>query len=338
MFTGNCESVKTYYNELKLKTLGSLAREDGLISSRRVTTEIMKSLGFKDPKERLRDIVDWPPAQKDTGWKLATAEGERDGYDMVEVNTVVNAFYYRNLVLLSHIAGIIGYKKDSLKYYNESVRLRKVINEKLTDRKKGIYVDGENSSHSSLHANMMALAFDLVPEELRSSVVSFIKSRGMVCSVYGAQYLMEGLYRSGESDYAFSLLTTKSDRGWWNMIRAGSTITLEAWDMKYKPNSDWNHAWGASPANIIPGFMWGIAPLEPGFKKVEIRPQLTNLNLSTIRVPTIRGTIEAEFIKDGKKKLYTVTIPGNMECHFVTSSGNRIALKPGKNKISDSLQ
>ena len=29
------------------------------------------------------------------------------------------------------------------------------------------------------------------------------------------------------------------------MIRVGSTITLEAWDNKFKPNQDWNHAWGA---------------------------------------------------------------------------------------------
>ncbi len=79
---------------------------------------------------------------------------------------------------------------------------------------------------------------------------------------------------AGETDYAYSLLTATNDRSWWNMIRSGSTITMEAWDMKYKPNSDWNHAWGAAPANIIPGYMWGIAPAEPGFAKAVIRPQL----------------------------------------------------------------
>ena len=34
------------------------------------------------------------------------------------------------------------------------------------------------------------------------------------------------------------------------MIEVGSTMTLEAWDAKYKPNLTWNHAWGAAPANI----------------------------------------------------------------------------------------
>ena len=265
MFTGNIESINEYYDELKIKTLTSLSREDGLISSKNVNDEIMISLGFSNPKERIRDIVDWPPAQKDTGWKLATPNGERDGYDMVEINTVVNAFYCPESCTDVETGRNLDKAEDSVYFQNESAKVRNSFNEKLLDKSKGIYVDGENSIHSSLHANMMALAFDLVPDENLKSVIDFIKSRGMACSVYGAQYLLEGLYKYGENDYAFSLLTATNDRSWWNMIRTGSTITMEAWDMKYKPNSDWNHAWGAAPANIIPGYMWGIAPATPGF-------------------------------------------------------------------------
>jgi len=318
---------------LKFKTLNSLARQDGLITSKNVNDEIMTSLGFSNPKERIRDIVDWPPAQKDTGWKLYGPNGERDGYDLVEINTVVNAFYYRNLILMSKISGILGKTTDSEFYRKEAEKVKKSINEKLLDREKGIYTDGENSVHSSLHANMMALAFDLVPAENLKAVIDFIRSRGMACSVYGSQYLLEGLYRAGEAGYAFSLLTSTNDRSWWNMIRSGSTITMEAWDMKYKPNSDWNHAWGAAPANIIPGYMWGISPAEPGFARCIIRPQLGNLKHSRIKVPTIRGFIEAEFRDTGKLKEYIITIPGNMLCDFKNPDGKIIKLLPGLNKI-----
>src|SRR5664280_366879 len=105
----------------------------------------------------------------------------------------------------------------------------------------------------------------------------------MACSVYGSQYLLEALYKAGEDRYALGLLTAVNDRSWWNMIRSGSTITMEAWDMKYKPNSDWNHAWGAAPANIITRYMWGIQPVEPGFTKAVIKPQLNQLTFSTIK-------------------------------------------------------
>lgn len=349
LYTGNLESVINYYEELKHKTLISLSREDGLISSGRCTDEIMTNLGFSNAKERLRDIVDWPPSQKDTGWKLATPEGERDGYDMVEINMVVNAFYYRGLVIMSELAGYLGKNEDSKFYHEQALLVKMSINEKLLDRTSGIYLDGELSNHSSLHANMMALAFDLVPPENRERVIAFIKSRGMACSVYGSQYLLEGLYNAGEADYAYSLLTATNDRSWWNMIRSGSTITLEAWDMKYKPNSDWNHAWGAAPANIVPGYMWGIKPARPGYAKAVIKPQLSSLKYSKISVPTIKGIIEAKFKVTGNSKEYFITIPANMECDFVlpaaegfsvflnnkkTDSGQDILkLIPGLNKI-----
>ena len=332
MFTGNTESLHTYYNELKQKALTSLAREDGLISSKNVTDEIMGNLGFSNVKERIRDIVDWPPAQKDTGWKLAGPDGERDGYEMVEINTMVNSFYYRNLVLMSKIAGVLYKTDDSIFYHNESVRVRDAINLKLLDKTNGIYVDGESSLHSSLHANMMPLAFGIVPDENKKTVIDFIKTRGMACSVYGSQYLMEGLYREGESEYAMCLLTATHDRGWYNMIKSGSTISMEAWDMKYKPNSDWNHAWGAAPANIIPGYMWGIYPAEPGFAKVTIKPQLSNLDYSKVIVPTIRGQITAEFRYAGDRMEYLITLPANMEGDFVLS-GETIKMTSGLNKF-----
>ncbi len=338
MYTGNIESVRNYYSELKYKNLLSLAREDGLISSKGCTDEIMASLGFKNAKERLRDIVDWPPAQKDTGWKLATPEGERDGYELTEINTVVNALYYNSLMCMSELAGYLGNKEDQSFYRNTAIRVGYSFNRVLLDKNTNVYTDGETSKHSSLHANMMALAFGLVPEENMGSVISFIKSRGMACSVYGAQYLLEGLYRAGEADYAQSLMTSTNDRSWWNMIRSGSTITMEAWDMKYKPNSDWNHAWGAAPANIIPRFLWGIAPSEPGYAKATIKPQLGSLRQSRISVPTIRGNIEAEFSLTDSGKEYKINIPGNMICDFVISDKGDFVVLLNNNKMKSGLK
>jgi alpha-L-rhamnosidase len=334
MFTDDIGSVRHFYRELKNKTLFMLDRGDGLISSLRVNGDIMKELGFKNEKERIRDIVDWPPAQKDTGWKLAGPDGERDGYDMKDVNTVVNAFYYHGLVLMSELSGYLGEKEDSVFFSNKALATFRSFNEKLFSSEKGIYVDGEGSDHSSLHANMMALAFGLVPEENTGKVVEFIKSRGMACSVYGAQYLLEALYKAGEEDYALTLLTSDSDRSWYNMIRSGSTITMEAWDMKYKPNSDWNHAWGAAPANIIPQYLWGISPASPGYAKAIMKPQPGKLKYSRIVVPTIRGSIVAEMHNNGKNIEYLVYIPSNMKCDFIVpGSGKIISLSAGFNKI-----
>ena len=72
----------------------------------------------------------------------------------------------------------------------------------------------------------------------------------------------------------------------------GTTITLEALDMRYKVNADWNHAWGAVPANIILRYMCGIKPKTKGFGLVEIKPQMDNVKNSSILAPSIRGQIK----------------------------------------------
>jgi hypothetical protein len=149
----------------------------------------------------------------------------------------------------------------------------------------------------------------------------------MACSVYGAQYLLEALYNANESDYALELMTATHDRSWYNMIDIGSTITLEAWDMKYKPNADWNHAWGAAPANIIPRYLWGIQPKTPGYAVAKIQPQLDNLNSSSIVVPTLRGQIKGDYIlKSDNTQQFTIDIPANMTAEFVVNTASQISV------------
>ena len=56
------------------------------------------------------------------------------------------------------------------------------------------------------------LALGLVPSESTKAVAQFIRSRGMACSVYGAQYLLESLYAAGEDEVALDLMTSKATR------------------------------------------------------------------------------------------------------------------------------
>ena len=333
MYTGNMELVEKYYDQLKHKTLYELSNEDGLITSTKVDDAFMKKLGFKDYDKPLTDIVDWPSA----GWGGDPNNlGERDGYVFKPYNTVINAFFYRNMQIMAEFARVLGRTEEAMDFELRAVKAKKAVNEQMFDKERGIYIDGIGTDHASLHANMLPLAFNMVPEEYEASVVEFIKSRRMACSVYGAQYLLDGLYLAGESEYALELLTDKSDRSWYNMIRAGSTITLEAWDIKYKNNLDWNHAWGAVPANIIPRRLWGITPKTSGYGIASIKPQLAGLRKSTITVPTLRGPIEAQFTYyNDRRESYTITIPGNMVAEFeLDIPEEKVLMVNGKKAVS----
>jgi hypothetical protein len=96
------------------------------------------------------------------------------------------------------------------------------------------------------------------------------------------------------------------------MMRSGSTITLEAWDSRTKPNLDWNHAWGAAPANILPRYVLGVRPYTPGFGKILIRPQPGSLEAVQGIVPTVRGAVSVGVRqKVGKSYKLTFEIPVN---------------------------
>ncbi|MFW6289448.1 MAG: family 78 glycoside hydrolase catalytic domain [Mariniphaga sp.] len=347
MYTGNTELIEKYYDELKHKTLIGLEVEDGFISTASPghTGELMMNLGFADTTQRLRDIVDWPQKGGFGG-----VVGEDDGFVFKEINTVINSLYYGNMKIMARFADLLGKTEDKLDFNLRAARVKKSINEQLYNREKGHYTDGLGTEHGSVHANMFPMAFGVVPEAYKQNVASYIKSRGMACSVYGAQYLMEAVYIAGEADYALELMTATHDRSWYNMIKVGSTITMEAWDMKYKPNADWNHAWGAAPANIIPRCMWGIQPKEPGFGMVSIFPQMGNLKSSTIKMPTLKGPVRGEYhFVNQRLQKYTIELPANMVGEFkvklapqdvVTLNGEPVnltfgtlRLEPGVNNV-----
>ncbi len=88
----------------------------------------------------------------------------------------------------------------------------------------------------------------------------------------------------------------------------GTTITLEAWDNRYKGNQDWNHAWGAAPANVLPRKLLGIEPIEPGWTRLQICPRLGNLKWAEGRVPTPHGAVVVR-AEAGEEYRLDVTIP-----------------------------
>ena len=264
--TGDATWVAARYEALKPKLLLERARADGLLVSN--AAQVKKN-----------DIIDWP-------------QGERDGFKLKPVNTVINAFHIRSLQMMAELAKAAGKGSEAAKYQAMASKAHAAFQKNLFLPAKGAYRDGEGTEHTSQHASLFPLAFGLVPDEHTPAVVGFVQGRGMACSVYAAQYLMEGLFSHGGAHRALELITAPTDRSWRHMVESGATISWEAWDLKYKPNQDWNHAWGAAPGNLLPRYVLGAEALEPGWKQVRIRPHPGTLTHAKGKIPTPLGPIE----------------------------------------------
>ncbi len=278
MRTGDKEWLAPRYERLKTKALTERAGPDGLIAS-------------NEQQIKKTDIVDWPKT-------------ERDGYVFTERNTVVNAFHLAAIKRLADLARAIGKDEEAAEFDTRFKKTHTEFQKQLFDSKRGVYRDGVGTNHASHHANFFPLAFGLVPPEKQQGVLKFLRSKGMDCSVYAAQYLLEGLFMHGAADKALSLITADNDRSWKHMVNSGTTITWEAWDQKYKPNQDWNHAWGAAPANLLPRFVLGAEAIAPGWHQVSIRPNPGKLKFAKGKVPTPKGPVLIEW---NNEKSFTIS-------------------------------
>lgn len=306
MRTGDRNWLASRYPALKQKTLLDRVGTDGLVHS-------------NQQQQRWNDIVDWP-------------KGERDGFVHTPVNTVVNAFHLAAMMKLQELAEALEKREEAEAMARHVSRSSAAFQKQLFNEQTGLYRDGVGTDHSSLHANLFPLAFGLVPDERQPKIVRFLEQRGMACSVYAAQYLLEGLFRHGNAEAALQLMMADGDRSWRHMVDSGTTITWEAWDQKYKPNQDWNHAWGAAPANLLPRFVLGVQPLQAGWRKALIHPRPGSLKFARGKVPTPQGPVFVSW-EQGEQFEISITLPENMTARVELPNrpGSRGVTRDGEN-------
>ncbi|MDO4949323.1 MAG: family 78 glycoside hydrolase catalytic domain [Bacteroidales bacterium] len=309
LYTGDARLLAAQYDLLKSHTLTTLRDENGLISTR-TKVQTPEFLATIHRKEAIRDIVDWPQGKGSFGLDKDDP-GESDSFEFTDYNTVVNAYHYYTLQCMQHIACALDDKAEAEHWGNEAKQMKKRFNSLLLNPKQKNYRDGVGTDHAALHSSMFAMAFGLVPQQYTAAVAAHIKSRGVACSISNAKFLLDALYDALEADYALSILSSKADRSWYSTLRAGSTITFEAWADKYKPNQDWNHAWGAAPADVIPHKLMGIEPLAPGWTEIRVRPQTSTLAHAEMTIPTIKGDVRLSTKLERNSYTMQLTLPAN---------------------------
>ena len=260
-------------------------------------------------------IVDWPLGERD-GYNDGVVDPEMPKQVGPKVNTVANAFYYHALGRMALLARALDRQADARNWDEKANQVRDSFNRVFFDPSRGLFLDGEASSHCSLHANLFPLAFGLAVEERVPKIADFLESRGMACSVYGAQYLLEALFAAGREEYAIGLMSARTPRSWWHMIDSGSTMTWEAWGPQFKPNLTWNHAWGAAPANILSRFVLGVRPIEPGYSKILIAPQPGSLEWVQGKVPTPLGPVTLR-VENGTRFKIQLQLPPNSSARLI---------------------
>ncbi len=176
-------------------------------------------------------------------------------------------------------------------------------------------------------AYVVALHFDLLPEEMRpqavAELVADIERRGSHLSTgfVGAPYLPHVLSQNGGLDIAYALLNQKTWPSWLYPVTQGATTIWERWDGWTEESgfqdpgmNSFNHyAYGSIGAwlyNTAAGIE--IDPQQPGYKHAILRPQPGGkLTEVSAKLDTLYGELVSHWKQSEDAFEWMVIVPPN---------------------------
>ncbi len=271
-------------------------------------------------RKKAGDSFIWKGGSKYGDWLFyhppVNNHSEPDGH--TEHDFIATAFYAYSASLMAKAAKELGKTEDE-KFYNDLFnKISIVFNEEYVTPTGRV---GTNSQTSYV----LALMFDLLPEELRSKAAAFlvsdIKSRRNHLSTgfLGTPFLCHVLTDNGYADVAYDLLLQETYPSWLYPVKMGATTIWERWDGQKTDSTfqdpgmnSFNHyAYGA-----IGDWMYrvsaGIETMEPGYRNLLIQPHPSDkIKYSKASFESPYGQVASGWERKDGKVLITVRIPAN---------------------------
>lgn len=236
------------------------------------------------------------------------------------------AWFARSAWLMHRIATVLGRREDAERYQSLFKEIRAAFNRRFVTP-EGL-VGGDTQT-----AYLLALAFDLLPPELRSAavhrLVEDIKQRHNHLSTgfVGTPWLLPVLSENGRDDMAYGLLHQTSYPSWLFAVTHGATTIWERWDGWTPQNGFQNphmnslnhYAYGAVGQwmyQTIGGI--NLDENHPAFTRFIIHPRPLESKLTSARAVyhSIQGTISTGWKMHGDHWTLKVVIPPNTQAEI----------------------
>jgi alpha-L-rhamnosidase len=265
---------------------------------------------------------------------------EPDGY--TEHDFIATAYYAYSTSILAAAAKELGNTEDELIYGAVFNKIKEVfVNEYVTPAGK--------VGTSSQTSYVLALMFNLLPENLRAKSAAFlvddIKSRENHLSTgfLGTIYLCHVLSACGYTDVAYDLLLQETYPSWLYPVKMGATTIWERWDgqktdstfQDANMNSFNHYAYGA-----IGDWMYrvsaGIETRDPGYKHLILQPHPTEkLSYSKAVFESSYGPVASGWERIGQKIVVNVKIPANTSATIILPVDNASKITGDGKSLSD---
>lgn len=223
------------------------------------------------------------------------------------VTLVSNCAVCQQLADLVEIARLLGKNEDEARFKAELDALRKRIHEAFYHPESHTYGTGTQLDMS------YPMLVDAVPQELLESVsrslierTDTINGGHLGVGLVGIPVLTEWATLAHQPDFMYGMLKKHDYPGYLFMIDNGATGTWENWD---DARSHFHNCYNGIGSWFYQA-LGGIVPLEPGYRKVLIDPQMpAGLDWVKVTKETPYGTIKVSWDNTDGKAAITIEAP-----------------------------
>ena len=255
------------------------------------------------------------------------------------INALTSTAYYAYLTrIAADVARVLEKTQDAIRYDELFKKIRSDFNARFFGP-DGFYRE-KDSDPFVQSAQIFPLAFGLVPDDKRVSVAGKLaaditKNRGghAYVGVLGARYVLPVLTDTGHHDVAFTVATQTTEPSWgyWTDV-AKFTALGETWPLNTRSRN--HHFFGA----IVQWFyedLAGIRPLEPGFRRIEFKPEIPPSGLDNVSASyeSVIGRVAVSWKRVATGLELDVTVPPNATARvYVPASSPKSVTEVGKGK------
>lgn len=198
------------------------------------------------------------------------------------------AWFYAVTTMAARAAAVVGEDGDARHYNDLAEAIRTAFNDRFLDTATGRYATGSQT------AQAMPLWFGLVPDGHRERagrvLLDRIEADGgrLSTGTMGTAALQNVLAEIGGADVMYGIASSTTYPSWGHQVAQGATTIWETWGGD--PTFSRNMKLMAMIEKFLFNDVAGLAPAEPGWRRIRVRPALTHrLGRASARLRTARG-------------------------------------------------
>jgi alpha-L-rhamnosidase len=260
--------------------------------------------------------------------------GIGDPFWALDQGHVGTAFLHHSAQLLARVSDLLGHE-------GEAARFDALATNTLQAWRTEYVADDGTLTPDTQAAHVRALAFNLVPEDLRARtagrLVELIRDADthLATGFLATPYLLPVLADTGHLDVAYELLHRDTEPSWLTMVERGATTVWEDWDGIAEDGTaraSLNHYSKGAVISFLHSHVAGLQLLDehPAYRRFRVAPTPgSDITWCEAAHDAPYGRIESSWQLEAGHFRLTTTVPPGTTAEIVLPDGTRRDQSPG---------